>query len=191
MSIALVRRDGTPTIGVVYDPVRQTMIHAIAGQGAFRNGHSMTVSQKPDQQPSSGTVLSLFTDRSFLSSEQRDQMIFALEEIARVLGLAGLNVDASAGAVMNACKVLANAPACYVKLPKENGGGSLWDYAATACIFSEAGRLPPTSMADVSNSTESAPRSCVTEGSCSPPTRRSRSDYELCFAQISNHRPAN
>ena len=101
----------------------------------------MTVSQKPDQQPSSGTVLSLFTDRSFISSEQRDQMIFALEEIARVLGLAGLNVDASAGAVMNACKVLANAPACYVKLPKENGGGSLWDYAATACIFSEAGAV--------------------------------------------------
>lgn len=141
VSIALVHRDGTPTIGVVYDPVGQTMIHAIAGTGAFRNGHSLTVSKKPDQQPSSGPVLSLFTDRSFLSSEQRAPMISALEEIARDLGLAGLNVDANAGAVMNACKALANSPACYVKLPKQNGGGRLWDYAATACIFSEAGAV--------------------------------------------------
>ena len=73
--------------------------------------------------------------------EQHDQMISALEEIAREMGLAGLNVDASAGAVMNACRVLAHSPACYVKLPKQNGGGSLWDYAATACIFSEAGAV--------------------------------------------------
>ena len=58
--------------------------------GAFRNGHSMTASQMPDQQPSSGPVLSLFTDRSFLSSEGRDQMTTGLEEIARDMGLTGL-----------------------------------------------------------------------------------------------------
>jgi len=138
VSIALVRRDGTPTIGVVYDPVGETVIHAIAGAGVFRNG------QPWDQQSSggtSGTVLSLFTDRSFLSSDGRDEITTALEEIARDMGLTGLHVDASAGAVMNACKVLANPLACYVKLPKQNGGGSLWDYAATACIFSEAGAV--------------------------------------------------
>lgn len=138
VSIALVRRDGTPTVGVVYDPVEGTILHAIAGAGLFRNRQSMTVSQKLDQPPSGEPVLSLFTDRSFLSSKGRDQMISDLEGIARDTGLAGLNVDASAGAVMNACKVLANPPACYVKLPKQNGGGSLWDYAATACIFSES-----------------------------------------------------
>ena len=138
VSIALVRCDGTPTIGVVYDPVGETVIHAIAGAGVFRNG------QPWDQQSSggtSGTVLSLFTDRSFLSSDGRDEITTALEEIARDMGLTGLHVDASAGAVMNACKVLANPHACYVKLPKQNGGGSLWDYAATTCIFSEAGAV--------------------------------------------------
>ncbi|MEP3477843.1 MAG: 3'(2'),5'-bisphosphate nucleotidase CysQ [Fuerstiella sp.] len=139
VSIALVHRDGTPTIGVVYDPVGKTMIHAMAGAGAFQNGRSMSVPQQPIQQPCSGAELSLFTDRSFLSNGQRDQMISVLEKIAQDMGLAGVNVDASAGAVMNACKVLANPPACYVKLPKQTGGGSLWDYAATACIFTEAG----------------------------------------------------
>ena len=135
VSIALVRRDGTPTIGVAYDPVGETVVHAIAGAGAFRN-------REPWDQPSSSeTELSLFTDRSFLSSERHDQMISALEKIAQEMGAAGLRVDASGGAVMNACKVLANPLACYVKFPKQNGGGSLWDYAATACIFSEAGAV--------------------------------------------------
>lgn len=135
VSIALVRRDGTPTIGVVYDPVEETVIHAIAGAGIFRNG------QPWDQASSSGMQLSLFTDRSFLSGEQRDQITTGLEKIAQDLGLTGLHVDANAGAVMNACKVLANPLACYVKLPKPNGGGSLWDYAATACLFKEAGAV--------------------------------------------------
>ena len=41
---------------------------------------------------------------------------------------------------MNACWVLEHAPACYFKFPKQaEGGGSLWDYAATACILTEAG----------------------------------------------------
>jgi len=43
---------------------------------------------------------------------------------------------------MNAIWVLENAPACYFKFPKpENGGGSLWDFAATACIFREVGAI--------------------------------------------------
>ena len=135
VSIALVRKDGAPMIGVVYDPVGKTVIHAIAGKGAFRN------SRPWDQMSSRGAALSLFTDKSFLSSASRDQITTALKEIARDMGLTGLHIDASAGAVMNACKVLTNPPACYVKLPKQNGGGRLWDYAATACIFREAGAV--------------------------------------------------
>ena len=43
---------------------------------------------------------------------------------------------------MNACWVLENAPACFVKNPKpQQGGGSLWDYAATACLFTEIGAV--------------------------------------------------
>jgi 3'-phosphoadenosine 5'-phosphosulfate (PAPS) 3'-phosphatase len=43
---------------------------------------------------------------------------------------------------MNVCNMLQHAPACYFKFPKpEKGGGSLWDYAATACITREAGAV--------------------------------------------------
>lgn len=135
VSIALVRRDGTPTIGVIYDPVGETVVHAIAGAGGFVNGQPWV------PRSTRRTVLSLFTDKSFLASEGRDQITSELEGIAQDMGLKGLHVDASGGAVMNAWRVLANPPACYVKLPKQHGGGSLWDYAATACIFSEVGAV--------------------------------------------------
>ena len=37
--------------------------------------------------------------------------------------------------------VLDNQPGCYLKLPAGRGGGSLWDFAATACMFHEAGSV--------------------------------------------------
>lgn len=46
----------------------------------------------------------------------------------------------SGGAVMNACWVLEKSPAYFNALPKSQlGGGCLWDYSATACIFHEIG----------------------------------------------------
>lgn len=48
----------------------------------------------------------------------------------------------SGGAVMNACWALEHAPAFFGKRPKvEQGGGCLWDYAATACLFEEIGAV--------------------------------------------------
>ena len=44
------------------------------------------------------------------------------------------------GAVKNAWQVIESNQACYLKLPKkEDGGGSIWDFAATACIACETG----------------------------------------------------
>ena len=44
--------------------------------------------------------------------------------------------------VLNACYALENAPGCHFKFAKpEEGGGSIWDYAATACLFQEAGAV--------------------------------------------------
>ena len=49
------------------------------------------------------------------------------------------------GAALNAMWVLENAPAQYAKAPKsELGGGSFWDYAASACIFNEIGARAET-----------------------------------------------
>ncbi len=136
VSIALVGRDGTPWIGVIYDPVEATLLHAIRGDGAFRDGKNLsTETQKTAE------VLSVFVDRSFEILERHDIVVDGLEQIAHAQGLSGVRFHASAGAVLNACGVLANPRACYFKFPKPTGGGSLWDFAATACLFREFGAI--------------------------------------------------
>ncbi|MGH1492916.1 MAG: 3'(2'),5'-bisphosphate nucleotidase CysQ family protein [Acidimicrobiales bacterium] len=134
VSIALVGRDGTPWIGVIYDPVETTMVYAIKGAGAFHDHRRW-----PTEPQSRGEVLSVFADRSFFTSDDHDDVVAALDHVARDMGLTGLRLHPTGGAVMNAFGVLAHPPACYFKDPKPTGGGSLWDFAATACLFHEVG----------------------------------------------------
>lgn len=101
VSIALVSHAGVPCIGVIYDPLKKILYHAIKGVGAFRN--EKVWGWKSEEHEFYETI-----DRG--------------------------------GAVMNACWVLENTPACFYKNPKsQNGGGCLWDYAATACLFETLG----------------------------------------------------
>ena len=137
VSIALVSRDGTSYIGVIYDPLELTLYHAVKGNGAFRN-------DKPLRMESSsvlpGQSLTLITDRSFKQHSLFSETVAELKNMATKMGYSGFSTILHGGAAMNACWVLENAPACYFKFPKlQDGGGSLWDYAATACLFLEAG----------------------------------------------------
>jgi fructose-1,6-bisphosphatase/inositol monophosphatase family enzyme len=135
VSIALVARDGTPHIGVIYDPVEHNCYHAIRGGGIFKNSTPWQLRCGTDQ-------LQLITDRSFHDSSTFDEVMGRLELIAEELGLAGVEATRIGGAAMNAIWVLENAPACYFKFPKGgNGGGSLWDFSASACLFAEAGAV--------------------------------------------------
>ncbi len=138
VSIGLVGRDGTPHIGVVHDPVHGTLRHAITSAGAFRNGHRWRIQANVE---GGGETLTMFADRSFLKRDDHDDIVKALEQVARDRDLTGLHVEVTRGGVMNACEVLDNAPACYFKFPGLAGGGSLWDFAATACIFTELGAI--------------------------------------------------
>ncbi len=103
VSIALVSRKGRPCLGVVYEPLTQTLYSAVKGLGIFRD--ETVWDWRPNFDGSYETIY-------------------------------------CRGAVLNACWVLEHAPACFVKRPKvQEGGGCLWDYAATACLFEEAGAV--------------------------------------------------
>ena len=132
VSIGLVARDGSPQIGVVYDPVNDVLYEATKGHGLRRNG-------KPWELGALGSELTFTFDRSLAESAVFEEVKQALESGARSLGLDGLIALHFGGAVMNACYALEQGPGCHFKFPKpEDGGGSLWDYAATACLFEEA-----------------------------------------------------
>lgn len=135
VSIALVAKSGEAQIGVIYDPVKSTLYHAIKDQGAYKNN-------KPLHLSSSQEHFTLIADRSFKDLPHYSKLIRELKKIGISIGLAGFKSILHGSAAMNACWVLEHAPACYFKFPKpENGGGSLWDYAASACLFKETGAI--------------------------------------------------
>jgi fructose-1,6-bisphosphatase/inositol monophosphatase family enzyme len=140
VSIALVARDGTPQTGVVFDPSTDTLYHAVRGQGAYCNHQPWDVQPTNDH-------LTYVTDRKLQDTPRATEITSFLRKKAAELGLSGVQEMAGAGSVLNAMRVLENGPACMLKFPKkEIGGGSTWDYAATACIFQELG-LPATNFA--------------------------------------------
>lgn len=135
VSIALVARDGSPMIGVVFDPVHDVLWQATKGQGVRRNGEPWTLD-------ASSQELTFTYDRSFKDHSERDRVLRELEGYAYSIGLKKLASTQFGGAVINACHALESAPGCHFKFAKpQEGGGSLWDYAATACLYEEAGAV--------------------------------------------------
>ncbi|MFK8009989.1 MAG: 3'(2'),5'-bisphosphate nucleotidase CysQ [Saprospiraceae bacterium] len=140
VSIALIGKDGTPYIGVVFDPSRDTLYHAIKDRGAFKN-------RKPWKIKQTNSYLTYVTDRKLEDTPRVVEIKILLNEKVEQLNLNGVKEIAGAGAVLNSIFVLENGPACMLKFPKkEKGGGSIWDFAATACIYKELG-LPATNFA--------------------------------------------
>jgi 3'-phosphoadenosine 5'-phosphosulfate (PAPS) 3'-phosphatase len=137
VSIALVSRDGLPLLGVVNDPVHQRMWSAVKGHGVV-DGRGRPVPGVGIPVPASGTALKWYMDRSLKQDPRYGKMRHRLEQVAADQGLSGVDIIAHAGAVMNACMTMQSAPAVYFKCPRQgDSGGSIWDYAATAAIFSE------------------------------------------------------
>lgn len=153
VAIALLEQSGTPLIGVVCDPVNGDVMHAIKNHGAFLNGSSLTAAKsairgakqnrQPDHCPATG--LQIFADNSFKSEAEHYDLLKLIETAAAQCGLQTEpltldNITYGNGAVKNACQALRGSAACYLKLPKpEDGGGSIWDFAATACLAIETG----------------------------------------------------
>ena len=133
VSIALVSKCGKPQIGVVYDPVHDVLWEAAIGRGVKKNNQPWTMN-------SDSEVLTFTYDRSFEKHPERQRVLDELNSYAQALGLTKVHATQYGGAVINACHALESAPGCHFKFAKpEEGGGSIWDYAATACLFEQAG----------------------------------------------------
>jgi len=139
VSIGLVSKDGIAQIGIVYDPVEDTLYHGVKGGGAFKNGNPWQVTKEADKERDKDEF-TFITSRSFLEQPRYHACIETLTSLIKAEDNTKLNIIHTQGAVMNALSVWNKAPGIYFKLPKpELGGGSLWDFAATACIMEETG----------------------------------------------------
>lgn len=139
--IALVSREGVAELGVVRDVVAGVSYHGQRGRGAFRGGEPIE-----PHKTSSPRHLSWFMDRSMSAQDNFDDWHEALTGLAREKGLDGVKMIDHAGAALNAMWATAKAPAVYFKCPKkEEGGGSVWDFAATSCLYEALG-LPVSDL---------------------------------------------
>lgn len=133
VSIALIAKDGTPYIGVVYDPTTDNLYHATKENGVFKNGSPWKIQHKND-------YLTYVTDKKLEDTPRLKELESLIESYVVEHGLTEFKVISGGASVMNGIWVLENGPACMIKFPKkETGGGSIWDFAATACIFQEMG----------------------------------------------------
>ena len=132
VSIALVSRSGQSLIGVAHDPASGDLYTAVRGQGARKNHRRLHVPAPTNAH------FTLTVDGGFLKHPDSERRLNAIRDRLRANGYPELRVVPVGGAVMNACYVLEHPPAIYLKFPKKEGGGSLWDYAATAAIFHES-----------------------------------------------------
>lgn len=133
VSIALVSRAGVPLVGVVYDPRNRVLFEAIKGSGARIDGSNFRISASWLASDS----VSVFSDRSSGTVANHQKV---LQRLGAKFAQGGVSNRVGFGAALNACSILREGLGCYFKLPKEkSGGGSVWDFAAAACIVSEAG----------------------------------------------------
>jgi 3'(2'), 5'-bisphosphate nucleotidase/myo-inositol-1(or 4)-monophosphatase len=94
VSIALVSQAGEPIIGVVYDPLTQTLYHAIKNQGIWKDNQPL----KPIEllKPTEKTLIFL-TDKSFVQDPLYEATLFEIEHIANDLGYAGATIILQGG----------------------------------------------------------------------------------------------
>ena len=123
ISIALAHR-GQPVLGVVYDPTRDHLFHAEAGQGAFLNGASLCVAER---EKLIGTLIAFDWARE---PAVRETLLRILNHVARQVG----TVRALGSAALGPCYVAAGWLDAYF-----HARLSPWDVAAAAVIVREAG----------------------------------------------------
>lgn len=135
ISIALVTKKGEPVVGVVLEPISQTLYTAVKGQGAFKNGESLLVSVASD------SSFSFSMDRSFTDTPRAQEVLEEVEKFSKKYN-SEFETFSHRGSVLNGCFTTERKHACFFKFPKKSdGGGSYWDFASSACIVKEAGGI--------------------------------------------------
>jgi len=121
---------------VVRDPASEVTFHAYRGGGIFRDSAKISSEDFDGRQ---GNLVWIM-DRSMKESELYPTIADAMKTLAETRGHSGLSIVDYAGAALNATWVLPESAAVYFKFPKPSkGGGSVWDFAATSCLFRERG----------------------------------------------------
>jgi 3'-phosphoadenosine 5'-phosphosulfate (PAPS) 3'-phosphatase len=136
VAIALVSREGDSLMGVCHLPAWGDLYHAVAGQGAFRNGRPIAF----PKDLGGGRLTYSLNPNEGIVPERYAQIQSVARALGKVPGIAKLSWHLHSGAVAKGCLLLEQSPAVFFGPPRPGEQGvSIWDLAATACIVREAG----------------------------------------------------
>lgn len=137
VAISLIKQDGTPYIGVMYDPLTRSCYSAYKGNGAYHNGVRYV------KQEVLNDYLTIIHHRSILKEDSFSDIIE--EQSRRCPEISKHKLIDQGGAVMNAMWNLNSKPSVYFAYPKQKiGGGCIWDYASAVCFYNELGMSATT-----------------------------------------------
>ena len=133
--ISLVSKDGVPYIGVIFDPYNDVLYHARLNNGAYKGDQKFELKSS-----SNNSSFFFINDRSIRKYERYEEVLDKMTKASKELGYNHFESILTGGAAMNSCWMVEKGHGCYFKIPrKKKGGGSIWDFAAAACIVKEAG----------------------------------------------------
>ena len=127
VNIALIHRD-TPVLGVVYAPALNEMYHAKQGEGAFKNGQKLPLTEPGTRNPEHELVI--VASKSHLNEETRnfiDNVTRNTEHVTRI----------SKGSSLKLLMVAEGSADIYPRLAPTME----WDTAAADAIVREAGKM--------------------------------------------------
>lgn len=142
VSLALLE-GGSPTLGLVYDPIRDERFVAVEGEGAFMNGHRLGIGRRATELARAVAVVDFKRLPAGLRHRLTDSPPYASQRSFGSSALEWAWVAAGRGDL-------------YL-----HGGQRLWDYAAGSLILAEAGGLSSTLGGEAVASRSIAPRSVV------------------------------
>lgn len=131
VAISLIDKQGRACIGVMYEPQTSKCFSAYAGGGALLDGEPYQPCQTKED------YLTIIHHRSLMKQAVFNSLI---DEMKLKYDAEECQLIHHGGAVMNALWNLEHYPSVYFAYPKKTeGGGCLWDYAASVCFYQELG----------------------------------------------------
>jgi myo-inositol-1(or 4)-monophosphatase len=124
------RYRGVYELGVVYDPCRDELFHALRGHGAYLNGQPIVVEQVSEGVEAYQRAV-IGTDWPSGIERRKETLL-----VARLINVEVMNVNVMGSPALGLCYVGAGRLHAYVHLDLQ-----LWDVAAAAVILGEAGGI--------------------------------------------------
>ena len=122
VAISLISKEGKAVLGVAYDPIEEEIFS--------------TNRTQPEKEKSKDKVLTIYFDKSLFRDDRFNYVVQLIQSNCQSLGYKDIETSYLGGAIYHATRVLKQTDAIYLKLPiPTNGGGSIWDFGATAALF--------------------------------------------------------